>query len=1043
MGLSNYQLVLLDNLIYLDEVIRAIPKQDTIGRVVHNLLYAEDSNTPGTGTIFEDCKNAHSGDVNCMMELEDWVKVLQAIEADPVLCNLQIHNVEDTGKTGFRAATFISEEMQENVIIFRGTSTANEWIDNGEGGYLPMTNNQSMALDYVNNLDVVNNYSFVTSGHSKGGNLATFVTLFSEDTLIDRCLSFDGQGFSAELCYSEAYRDAIEKRGNNLYLVASSCDYVNVLFNSAVPEDHKMYLEANSVGLNAAGYHRPDNIFTTDEDGNISGLNGATNISATSYFVKGLIGYITNTEPDAENKKLIYNSLMSILAATADNSDDMELATGALGKKILLKLGTRALVKTYLGTPSVWGVREDLDQLIEEMTKDDYNGEAYDLIDSGALELMLEYMSNYALGNKEGIIRLIGMLDELIHSEVLDEAVALARIVNDNLWGTVISMFEGFCEFTLEDLKKELQYTNTGMNTKGQGTKGDIYVAANDVGGVNHLGNGAANSIIGSSGDDYLHGGNGRDTVVGADGDDVIFGGRGNDMLYGHAGDDIYVIDRYDGKDIIYNTNDGKELNFIYFGSGINSSEVEYSRENDNLCIKYNKDYQEECQVIIYNFFVLEGENLVNAVDAVMFEGGTVHYITDICSKVGYDGETGMSIFDKIKEMSEEERNKIFEKYDFLEYKYYMEYLHTNQGESESGNNESSDLESNDTTETETNTENGGIYDKITGENGEISETDSEEVAEKKNNYAANETAKVASANVRNMVDDARNELLGKRPNRYHEAMVNTYVDPIVIDLNGDGIFTTSLEKGTHFDFAGDGFAEKTAWISMGDALLVRDVNGNGLIDDGTELFGDRTLLKDGSIATSGFQALSDLDENADGMFDGQDSTYSQLRVWMDFDNNGISSDNELYSLQEVGIISIDLAHKVVNKLDTNGNIIKAEGIMDGICNSFAINEYDFAIDYVDTEYRGENIDTSSIGEDYPEIKGCGTLLNLSQAMAINDNLKTLVDQYMETIHIDKKQALVQDILYFEKAKELDNYDAMLRLEQWYSSLSENEQILF
>ena len=216
MGLSNYQLVLLDNLIYLDTIAMYNNQEGKymVEDLINDLLYADGNpnSEPGTGTIEQDCKNAHSGNANCIMKLEDWVKVLQAIEADPVLCNLQIHNVEDTGKTGFRAATFISEEAQENVIIFRGTSTANEWIDNGEGGYLPMTNNQSMALDYVNNLDVVNNYSFVTSGHSKGGNLATFVTLFSEDTLIDRCLSFDGQGFSAELSYSEAYRDANVER---------------------------------------------------------------------------------------------------------------------------------------------------------------------------------------------------------------------------------------------------------------------------------------------------------------------------------------------------------------------------------------------------------------------------------------------------------------------------------------------------------------------------------------------------------------------------------------------------------------------------------------------------------------------------------------------------------------------------------------------------------------------------------------------------------------------------------------------------------------
>lgn len=241
MGLSNYQLVLLDNLIYLDTIVAS--GMDTVREIVNTLLYenGDPNNTESYGTIEKDCINAHSGGENCMMSRDEWVTVLKAIEADPILCNMKIHSVEDTGKQGFRAATFISEEEEENVVIFRGTSTANEWIDNGQGGYLPQTENQYLALQYVNNLDIVNNYSFVASGHSKGGNLATYATLFSTDTLIDRCLSFDGQGFSQELTESEEYKEAIARRGNNLYLVASSCDYVNVLFNPAVFDYYKVY----------------------------------------------------------------------------------------------------------------------------------------------------------------------------------------------------------------------------------------------------------------------------------------------------------------------------------------------------------------------------------------------------------------------------------------------------------------------------------------------------------------------------------------------------------------------------------------------------------------------------------------------------------------------------------------------------------------------------------------------------------------------------------------------------------------------------------
>lgn len=224
MGLSNYQLILLDNLIYLDTIIEFGNGEETVTleKVIDILLYENgDRNEKiGTGTIEQDCMNVHSGGANCMMTKEDWEKVLLAIAADPILCDMKIYNVEDTGKVGFRAATFISEETGENAVIFRGTSTANEWVDNGEGGYSLMSANQALALDYVNNLDLVNNNSFVVSGHSKDGNLAQFVALFSQDTLIDRRLSFDGQGFSKELCETEKYQDAIEKHGLSIYMIA-------------------------------------------------------------------------------------------------------------------------------------------------------------------------------------------------------------------------------------------------------------------------------------------------------------------------------------------------------------------------------------------------------------------------------------------------------------------------------------------------------------------------------------------------------------------------------------------------------------------------------------------------------------------------------------------------------------------------------------------------------------------------------------------------------------------------------------------------------
>ena len=74
---------------------------------------------------------------------------------------------------------------------------------------------------------------------------------------------------------------------------------------------------------------------------------------------------------------------------------------------------------------------------------------------------------------------------------------------------------------------------------------------------------------------------------------------------------------------------------------------------------------------------------------------------------------------------------------------------------------------------------------------------------------------------------------------------------PLVIDLDGDGIETSKEDSSVHFDHDGNNFAESTGWVGKDDGLLVRDINGNGQIDDGTELFGNNSVLSSGEKATN------------------------------------------------------------------------------------------------------------------------------------------------------------------------------------------------
>ena len=53
-----------------------------------------------------------------------------------------------------------------------------------------------------------------------------------------------------------------------------------------------------------------------------------------------------------------------------------------------------------------------------------------------------------------------------------------------------------------------------------------------------------------------------------------------------------------------------------------------------------------------------------------------------------------------------------------------------------------------------------------------------------------------------------------------------------------------------YFDHNTNGFAENSAWVGEDDGLLVRDLNNNGTIDSGRELFGNNTMLANQTLAT-------------------------------------------------------------------------------------------------------------------------------------------------------------------------------------------------
>ena len=144
---------------------------------------------------------------------------------------------------------------------------------------------------------------------------------------------------------------------------------------------------------------------------------------------------------------------------------------------------------------------------------------------------------------------------------------------------------------------------------------------------------------------------------------------------------------------------------------------------------------------------------------------------------------------------------------------------------------------------------------------------------------------------------------------------------PLVLDLNGDGVRTVSVAEGVQFALGADGLLRQTAWVSPGDGLLVRDLNGDGVVNDGRELFGNATQLDSGVTAADGFAALRTLDSNGDGSITSADAAFPELAVWKDVDSNGLTGASELVSLKDAGIAALHLDAKTSTETD-NGNLL-------------------------------------------------------------------------------------------------------------------------
>lgn len=127
----------------------------------------------------------------------------------------------------------------------------------------------------------------------------------------------------------------------------------------------------------------------------------------------------------------------------------------------------------------------------------------------------------------------------------------------------------------------------------------------------------------------------------------------------------------------------------------------------------------------------------------------------------------------------------------------------------------------------------------------------------------------------------------------YAQTSSNSLIDPLVINLNSN--IASVTDQKFMFDIDGDGILDSISQLNSGSGFLALDLNGDGIINDGSELFGTKS--------GDGFADLARYDSDGNGWIDENDEIFSKLLIWTK-DENG---NDKLYTLKEAGVGAICL----------------------------------------------------------------------------------------------------------------------------------------
>ncbi|MDX1253616.1 MAG: hypothetical protein IDH49_15460, partial [Gammaproteobacteria bacterium] len=138
---------------------------------------------------------------------------------------------------------------------------------------------------------------------------------------------------------------------------------------------------------------------------------------------------------------------------------------------------------------------------------------------------------------------------------------------------------------------------------------------------------------------------------------------------------------------------------------------------------------------------------------------------------------------------------------------------------------------------------------------------------------------------------------------------------------------------------------------------------------------------------------------------------FTELKLWRDTSQDGVSQGGEFLTLAEAGITSLNLAHTLKNQLLGNGNTLAREGSFtraDGTTGG--MGEFHLAVDTFDTKFA-EQIEVPEELKILPNMQGSGNVRELWQAATQSGDLQTLLEQFAAAPTRAEQRALLDPLL--------------------------------